>query len=211
MAATAYKGFDLKLQCRGMQYEIGQTYTHDGPAEACKSGFHACEHPLAVFNYYPPAGSRFAVVEQGGEVVTEGDKCASTQITVSREITLADLTHAAVKYTQSRALPIDPASPASATGARGAASATGWQGAASATGDQGAASATGWQGAASATGWQGAASATGDQGAASATGWQGAASATGARGAASATGWQGAASATGARGCLLYTSDAADE
>ena len=202
---TAYKGFDLNLQCRGMQYEIGQTYTHDGPAVACRSGFHACKYPLSVFGYYPPAGSRFAVVEQGGEVATEGDKRASTHITVSREITLADLTRAAVEYTQSRALPIDPASPASATGEQGAASATGRRGAASATGEQGAASATGWRGAASATGDQGAASATGTQGAASATGDQGAASATGPRGAASATGTQGAASATGPRGAASAT------
>jgi hypothetical protein len=55
--------------------------------------------------------------------------------------------------------------------ASGAASATGWRGAASATGASGAASATGWSGAASATGESGAASATGASGAASATGW----------------------------------------
>jgi hypothetical protein len=89
---------------------------------------------------------------------------------------------------------------ASATGERGAASATGWSGAASATGERGAASANGWRGAASATGERGAASATGESGAASATGWSGAASATGAWGAASATGGSGAASVTGLNG-----------
>jgi hypothetical protein len=194
---VAYKGFDSAMKCRGMQYAIGETYIHDGPVKACKSGFHACEYPLDVLGYYAPAGSRFALVEQGGTLAKrdEDSKVASSTIKISAEIGLPGLIKAAIEYTFSRSKPEN-----GATGDQGAASATGYQGAASATGDQGAASATGTRGAASATGYQGAASATGDQGAASATGDQGAASATGDQGAASATGYQGAASATGYQG-----------
>jgi hypothetical protein len=204
---VAYKGFDANMQCRGYQFAIGQTYKHQGKVKACESGFHACEYPLDVFNYYEPASNRFALVEQSGELSRhEGDsKVASSKITIKAEINFAGIVKAAIEYTTSRCKPVDPASPASATGTQGAASATGDQGAASATGDQGAASATGTRGAASATGDQGAASATGDQGAASATGTQGAASATGDQGAASATGYQGAASATGDQGAASAT------
>ena len=203
---TAYKGFDKDLKCRGFQYEIGKTYQHDGDAKACESGFHACEHPLDVLSYYA-AGSRYALVEQSGQLSRHGDdtKVASSKIKIKAEIGIAGLVSAAVEYVNSRCGPVDPESPASATGDRGAASATGYHGAASATGDRGAASATGYQGAASATGNQGAASATGNQGAASATGYQGAASATGNRGAASATGDRGAASATGDQGAASAT------
>ncbi|WP_284694428.1 DUF7666 domain-containing protein [Rhodoplanes serenus] len=210
----AYKGFDQQLRCRGYQYEVGKTYEHAGKVEACASGFHACEHPLDVFDYYAPAGSRFAEVTLGGEMDRNGSdtKIAAARITINVELSIGDLVRRAWDYVWSRAtLEGETATgyhgAASATGYRGAASATGDRGAASATGYQGAASATGDRGAASATGDRGAASATGDRGAASATGYRGAASATGDRGAASATGYQGAASATGDRGAASATGD----
>ena len=151
---TAYKWFDANMQCRGFQFAVGETYTHDGPVKACESGFHSCEYPLDIFSYYLPAGARFATVEAVGDISRHGDdsKLASRSITVKSELSLAGLIKAAVEYTTSRCNPVDPGSPASATGHRGAASATGHRGAASATGDYSAASATGTQGAASATG-----------------------------------------------------------
>ena len=204
---VAYKGFDRNMQCRGYQFAIGQTYEHDGKVEACASGFHACEHPLDVLEYYAPSESRYAVVEQRGDLSRHDadTKVASRRIAIKAEIDIAGLVRAAIEWTTKRCLPIDPASPASAAGYRGAASATGYQGAASATGEQGAASATGDRGVASATGYSGVASATGYQGAASASGYRGVASATGDRGAASAAGDQGAASATGYQGAASAT------
>ncbi|CAH1678214.1 conserved hypothetical protein [Hyphomicrobiales bacterium] len=202
---TSIKGFDSNLRCRGYQFEIGKTYSAEGNIKACENGFHACpveEHPLSVFDYYPPSGARYCEVEQSGESDRDGVKLASASITIKAEISISDLIARAIKYVFDRAKPEEGAS---ATGYRGAASATGDQGAASATGDQGAASATGYRGAASATGSWGAASATGSWGAASATGSWGAASATGSWGAASATGSWGAASATGYRGAASAT------
>ena len=199
----AYKGFDKDLKCRDFQYEIGKEYIHKGKVEPCQSGFHACEYPLDVFQYYNPAGSRFAEVEASGEIIPQEDKICCEKIKIKTELTLGALIQAAVKFTFDRVKCTKEnhvekeKEAASATGNWGAASATGDCGAASATGDCGAASATGNWGAASATGDWGAASATGNCGAASATGNWGAASATGNCGAASATGYRGAASATG--------------
>ncbi|MGN0804379.1 MAG: hypothetical protein ACI4MS_03245, partial [Candidatus Coproplasma sp.] len=174
----AYKGFNKDFKCRGFQFEVGKEYTQDGNIEACRNGFHACEYPLDVFNYYPPNESRYAEVEQSGDTDKTEDKTASRNIKIKAEIGLAGLIKAAVDFTFSKAVKVKGSSVRKK------------QGAASATGDYGAASATGDYGAASATGFQGAASATGDYGAASATGFQGAASATGDYGAASATGFQ---------------------
>ena len=207
----AYKGFDKDLKCRDFQYEIGKTYTHNGDVEPCESGFHACEYPLDVFNYYPPAGSRFAEVETSGKIVPQGDKICCEKIKVKTELTLGALIQAAVNFTFERA---KWTKDSQTKKEKGAASATGDFGAASATREYGVASATGFRGVASATGDRGAASATGYFGAASATGYYGAASATGKYGAASATGDESIAcglgvqcKAKGAKGCWLVLAE----
>ena len=94
-----YKGFDKNLKCRGFQYEIGKEYETD-TAKACESGFHACENPLDVFNYYPPVDSRYCEVEQSGEFDKDSDdsKIASTKIKIGAEIGLAGIISAGVKF-----------------------------------------------------------------------------------------------------------------
>ena len=121
---VAYKGFDLALKCRDHQFEVGKTYTHEGNVEACKSGFHACEHPLDVFGYYSPATSRYAIVTQAGDLARHDDdsKVASSIITIKAELSLHGLIQAAVEYTFSRAKKVK--STASATNGTRAHSAT---------------------------------------------------------------------------------------
>ena len=118
----AYKGFDKNLKCRGFQYEIGKEY-EENEAKACRSGFHACEHPLDVFNYYAPNDSRYCEVEQSGEIDnSENDKTCSTKIKIGAELSLKDIVAAAIKFTFEK---ITPENTEHATGDFGAASATG--------------------------------------------------------------------------------------
>ena len=166
----AIKGFDANLQCRGFQFQIGETYRHEGEVEACSGGFHAIPedaHPLSVFNFYAPSGSRFCVVEVDGVMDREGNKVASEILTVGKEIGLRELTLEAVEWVTSRAKHEGP----TASGTQGAATASGTQGAATASGDRGVATASGTQGAATASGDRGAATASGTQGAATASGY----------------------------------------
>lgn len=191
----AYKGFNADMTCRGFQYKEGETY-HEDIADLCHKGFHACERPLDVLAYYSPNSSVYHEVELDdvSEQREEDSKVCAKFIKIGAKVDIATLVEATVDYTVSKCNPVKSQH---AKKDRGAASATGWNGAALATGDRGAASATGRMGAASATGWISAALATGDKGAASATGAWSVASATGSQGAASATGDWSVASATG--------------
>ncbi len=136
-----YKGFDKDLKCRGFQYEIGKEYETD-KAEACECGFHACENPLDVFNYYKPADSRYCEVEQSGEIDKDGDdsKIASTKIKIGTEIGLPGLIKAGVDFILEHA-----ESEESNTGDQSAATNTGYRSAATVGGDGSVAITTGYQ------------------------------------------------------------------
>ncbi|RMD00041.1 hypothetical protein EAY64_05445, partial [Aquitalea palustris] len=103
---TAFKGFNKDLRCRDFQYAVGETYTHEGKVKACESGFHACEAPLDVFSYYPPADSRFALVKATGAISRESNssdtKIASAVLTVEAEIGLPGLLSRAVEWVMAK-------------------------------------------------------------------------------------------------------------
>lgn len=82
---TSYKGFDKDFKCRDFQYEVGKEYEED-KAKCCNAGFHACPMPLSVFDYYEPATSKYALVEQSGDFDEEDDKIASTKIKIKAEL-----------------------------------------------------------------------------------------------------------------------------
>ena len=100
MTTIAYKAFNDDFTCCSFQYEVGKTYTHDGKISMCDAGFHACENPLDVLNYYNLCDSRFAVVELSGEILKhhEGDSklCAAT-LHVRAELSLSDFVKTAVE------------------------------------------------------------------------------------------------------------------
>ena len=134
----AYKGFSKNMTCRGFQYKEGETFRTDG-VELCHKGFHACEHPLDVLQYYSPDSSVYHEVELNGEIKKEGGsstKVVASEIKIGVRLSIAGLVKAAIDYTMSRIKPEAKADEdrgaASATGDRGAASATGYSGAASA-------------------------------------------------------------------------------
>ena len=96
----AYKGFDKNLKCRDFQYEVGKEYEMDGDIKCCGRGFHACESPLEVFDHYDMLNSRFAKVEQSGEIDKEENstKVCSSKIKVKAELKLADMINLGVEW-----------------------------------------------------------------------------------------------------------------
>ena len=99
----AFKGFDKDLKCRDFQYEIGKEYEEES-AKLCNKGFHACEYPLDVFNYYPPADSRFCEVEiaDNGERHSDDTKVCGTKIKIGAEIGIQGLIKAAFEFVKER-------------------------------------------------------------------------------------------------------------
>ena len=99
---TAFKGFDKDFSCRGFKYEIGRSYTHDGEISLCQAGFHACEAPLDVWNYYPPTdGNQVAQVELGGvSNQRENDtKRVGKSITIKAALSIPALIAAQIEWT----------------------------------------------------------------------------------------------------------------
>ena len=114
MTTLAYKAFQADFTCRSFQYEVGKTYTHDGEVRMCRAGFHACENPLDVLNYYNLCDSRFAVVELAGEILThneEGTKLCAASIHVRAELKFPDFVKAAVQWVIEACKPKDGESP----------------------------------------------------------------------------------------------------
>ena len=96
----SYKAFDENMRCRGFQYEVGKEYDMNGDIKCCKRGFHACESPMEVWDYYDMLTSRFAEVEQSGKISTEADstKICSSHITIKAELKLADIINIGVEW-----------------------------------------------------------------------------------------------------------------
>ena len=164
VSIVAYKGFDKNLQCKGFQFEIGQSYSTDGEIVICERGFHACENPLDVWGYYAPSDSRFALVELSGDTARHsGDtKIVAAEITIKAEISLPEFIKRSVDYLLAHV--VWKGAKKTNTGDWSAATNTGDQSAATNTGNRSAATNTGNQSAATAGGKDSVALASGFQG-----------------------------------------------
>ena len=109
----AYKGFDQNMQCRGFQFEVGKAYEHEGEVKVCDAGFHACENPLDVLDYYP-LDSRFAIVKASGQISRDGNKIAAASVMIEAELKLPDFIAASINYIKAAcnfaSKPVDAAS-----------------------------------------------------------------------------------------------------
>ena len=94
-----YKGTDANMQCRGMQYEIGKSYHEDGSIECCFNGLHFCATIKDVFDYYPEEdGNRFFEIEARGEIKTEGNKYAASDLKIIKELSEVEINRATYGY-----------------------------------------------------------------------------------------------------------------
>jgi hypothetical protein len=94
-----FKGFDKDLKCRGFQFKVGKEY-EEPEAVICEKGFHFCENPLDVLNYYDLCDSEFAEVESSGKTDKHsGDsKIATTKMKINAKLSLDGFIKASVDF-----------------------------------------------------------------------------------------------------------------
>ena len=96
----SYKGFNKDMTCRGFKYEEGEEYETE-TANVCYSGFHACQMPLEVLQYYQPSKSIYHEVEQRGDISKSDDgstKVASTKIKIGASLGIKSLVNAQIGF-----------------------------------------------------------------------------------------------------------------
>ena len=102
-----YKGTDKNMQCRAMQYKLGQKETAEDAIRCGDKGLHSCEVPMDVWRYYPPVnGNRYFEGEADGKIDRTGaddSKLASTELTINAEIGILGIVKAQIAYTRSKA------------------------------------------------------------------------------------------------------------
>ena len=89
-----YKGMTKDMTCRGMPFEIGESYHIEGNVTLCRNGLHFCEKLTDVFEFYHPDESRFFEIVANGDINTDGKKSAASDITIVRELTAKEINRA---------------------------------------------------------------------------------------------------------------------
>ncbi|OMF98204.1 hypothetical protein [Paenibacillus sp. FSL R7-0337] len=83
-----FKVFNKDWACRGFQYVVGQTFTHEGRFGLCNAGLHFCAKLEDCFEYYPfNPENKVAEVEALGEIENGDDKSVTNKLAIIRELT----------------------------------------------------------------------------------------------------------------------------
>ena len=87
-----YKVFNPDWTCRGKQYSCPGNFEEDVTLSVCNSGMHFCKKAADCFNYYKfDPKNHIAEVVASGNIIEDGDKCATDKLEIIREIPWAEL------------------------------------------------------------------------------------------------------------------------
>lgn len=97
-----FKAFNKGMECNGFKFKEGEVYEEE-KAELCRSGFHFCENPLDVLNYYDLIDSEIHEVESLGKTDKETDKgkdtkTATTKIKIGVKLSLKTFIDASISF-----------------------------------------------------------------------------------------------------------------
>ena len=199
-AATivAYKGFSADWKCRDFQFKVGESYTHKGKISLCNSGFHACEFPLDVWNYYPPQnGNQAALVALGGasDEKEKDSKRVGQSITIKASLDIAALVSASVEWVFNKAKETGAGNVAS--GDSSTAASSGYSSTAASSGYSSTAASSGYYSTAASSGYYSTAASSGDSSTAASSGYYSTAASSGDSSTAASSGYSSTAASSG--------------
>ena len=105
--AEMYKGFNKDLKCRGFQFEVGKEYSEKGDIKCCENGFHCCENPFDVLDFYPIIDddcnlNRYCEVEGSGKEDSDEKKKCYEKLTIKAEIGIKGFVSAMIKFVKEK-------------------------------------------------------------------------------------------------------------
>ena len=87
-----YKVFNPDWTCRDKQYACPGIFEEDVNPDVCNCGMHFCKNAADCFNYYSfDSENKVAEVVALGDVMEDGDKCATNKLQIVREVPWAEL------------------------------------------------------------------------------------------------------------------------
>jgi hypothetical protein len=96
-----FKAMKADMTCLGFKFAVGKTYKTDS-VSMCSAGFHFCENPFDVYNYYEKSSDTvICEVEASGEIQKEGDKSATNTLKIIKKLSEKELLDLWIKRTNS--------------------------------------------------------------------------------------------------------------
>jgi len=92
-----YKAFGKDLTCKGFKYKVGKEYKTD-KLKICESGFHFCENPLDVLDFYDLTNCEFAEIKALGKIETEDKKSVTDDIKINAKLDLNNFIKASFNF-----------------------------------------------------------------------------------------------------------------
>ena len=96
-----YKAYDKGLKCKNFQFKVGEIYEEKEAPSICNNGFHFCENPLDVLNYYNLCDSEFTEVEALGKIDKKKDedtKISTNKIKIGAKLDLSAFVKASIDF-----------------------------------------------------------------------------------------------------------------